>query len=140
LLVVDGEVAQVLRLTREGLATLAEPESDPDEWAAVTMRSLLDAARASRTATHVTIANEIEGYSASLPLGPLAERGRVVYGVADEPLEPDEGGPLRFLIRDAAGCGLDDFDTCANVKGVNRLTLTVGTGTDTRSPHRGQGA
>jgi len=138
-LVVDGEVGQELHLTREALATLAEPENDPDDWAAVPLRSLFEAAHISKTATHLTVANEIEGYQASLPLPAVAERGRVVYGVADQPLETEDGGPLRFLIRDAAACGLDEIDTCANVKGVNRLTLTVGPGPDSRPTRQCEG-
>ena len=131
-LVVDGEVRHELHLNLEGLAKLAEPESDSDDLAAVALQSLLDEAKTQQQATHLTVANELEGYYASVPLAKVLGRGRLVYGVADQPLERDEGGPVRFLIRDAAQCGTDELDGCANVKGVNRLTLTVGPGLDTR--------
>jgi len=49
----------------------------------------------------------------------------LVYELAGEPLPESKGGPFRLV---TPGLG----DLCANVKGVARIEVTVGTGTDTR--------
>jgi hypothetical protein len=58
--------------------------------------------------------------------------GIVVYHRGGAPLEADQGGPFRFLIRNPAACHTDELDDCANVKYVSRIELSVRRGRDTR--------
>ena len=51
--------------------------------------------------------------------------GVLVYELDGEPLPESKGGPFRLV---TPGLG----DLCANVKGVARIEVTIGTGTDTR--------
>jgi 2-dehydropantoate 2-reductase len=53
------------------------------------------------------------------------EWGILLYEVDGEPVPEMKGGPFRLV---TPGLG----DLCANVKGVARIEVTIGTGTDTR--------
>jgi hypothetical protein len=59
-------------------------------------------------------------------------QGIVVSHLDGQALRTDQGGPIRFLIRDPAACHTDELDDCANVKYLDRIELTVRKGRDTR--------
>ena len=65
----------------------------------------------------------------SRPCGP---RESSSITAAAEPLGADQGGPIRFLIRDPAACHTHELDDCANVKFLSRIELTERRGRDTR--------
>jgi hypothetical protein len=46
--------------------------------------------------------------------------------LGESALPEKKGGPVRFLIPNAEKCGVEGVDACANVKGLGRITLTVG--------------
>ena len=64
-------------------------------------------------------------YSACLTLQQAREFGVLVYELDGASLPDAKGGPFRLV---TPGLG----DLCANVKGVARIEVTIGTGTDTR--------
>jgi len=134
---IDGEVTTPGELSYDDLAAL--PEQVPDVGAlvsgragtAVRLRTLLQRAGVKATATHVTVLSSDGRFAASVALDAIRE-ALVVYRLGDRPLPAEHGGPLRFLIPDAARCGRGGADACANVKAVGVIRLTVGPGDDTR--------
>jgi (2Fe-2S) ferredoxin len=138
-LVVDGSVGKTRLYTYSVLDHLPEEaqiaevgEIIPDrQGAAVKAGALLDAAGPNAEATHATV-HAAEGvFAASVPLTDLAERGLLVYKLDGAPLPRGKGGPLRFLLPNAA-------QSCTNIKGVGRIEITVGPGKDTmpQGPNR----
>ena len=80
----------------------------------------------------MTLHADRDDFHVSVPLAAVRAEGIVVYHRAGGPLEIDQGGPVRFLIRDPAACHTDELDDCANVKFLNRIELSVRRGRDTR--------
>jgi len=100
--------------------------------AAVKLGAVLARAGVRAEATHLTVESADGTFSASVPLAGVRDVALLVYREDDEPLSSSKGGPVRLLIPDAAACRTAEIDTCANVKFVATLTLTVGPGRDTR--------
>lgn len=98
----------------------------------VTLESLLRRARPRAGASYLTLHAGRDDFHVSVPLEAVRSEGVVVFRLGDRPLGPDQGGPVRFLIRDPAACRSDELDDCANVKYLDRIELTVGRGLDTR--------
>ena len=99
---------------------------------AVTLAALLELAGPDPGATHVTLHADRDDFHVSVPLEAIRDQGMVVYRLGDEPLGPEQGGPIRLLIRDPTACHSGELDECANVKYLSRGELTVGRGRDTR--------
>ena len=56
----------------------------------------------------------------------------MVYRLGDGRLGLEDGGPIRFLVRDPSVCNTGELDECANVKYLCRIELTTRRGRDTR--------
>jgi len=140
LLTVDGEVAQPLTLTFDDLVAVPASDQIPDvsqlderrSGSGVTLQALVSRAQPKPSATHVTLHASSDGFAASVPLADVIDQAILVYGLQGAPLPKDQGGPIRFLIPDAAACKTAELDTCANVKFVDRIELSAGQGRDTR--------
>jgi 2-dehydropantoate 2-reductase len=91
----------------------------------VRVKGLLDIATLGIGADHVTFHSQDGQYAATLSLAEAQEYGILLYELNGAPIPLDKGGPFRFL---APGLG----DLCANVKGVNKIEITMGPGKDTR--------
>ena len=98
----------------------------------VTLEALLRQARPRPEANYLTLHAERDDFHVSVPLEPIRAEGLVVYRLGPDPLGPEHGGPIRFLIRDPAACHTDELDDCANVKYLDRIELTARRGRDTR--------
>jgi DMSO/TMAO reductase YedYZ molybdopterin-dependent catalytic subunit len=98
----------------------------------VTLDALLDRAGVRPEANYVTLHADRDDFHVSVPLGPVREQGVVVYRLGDGRLGTEEGGPIRFLIRDPSVCNTGELDECANVKYLSRIELTTRRGVDTR--------
>jgi DMSO/TMAO reductase YedYZ molybdopterin-dependent catalytic subunit len=98
----------------------------------VTLASVLERARARPEADFVTLHADRDDFHVSVPLAAVAAEGVVVYKIGTAALTPEQGGPVRFLVRNPAACHADELDECANVKYLSRIELTVGRGKDTR--------
>ena len=98
---------------------------------AVTLQAILHRLQPDQDLDYLTVESTDGGFAASVPLEAL-RHAVIAYRVGDEPLPPDKGGPLRFLIPDDEGCATGGADACANVKFVGTLRLTKGKGKDTR--------
>lgn len=98
---------------------------------AVRLRSILDRVQPSEELDHLTVESTDAGFAASVPLEEL-RRAVIAYGLGNQPLPKEHGGPLRFLIPNDEGCATGGADACANVKFVGTLRLTKGPGRDTR--------
>ena len=59
----------------------------------------------------MTLHADRDDFHVSVPLAAVRAEGIVVYHRAGRPLEIDQGGPVRFLIRDPAACNTDDLTT-----------------------------
>lgn len=137
---VDGAVEQPLDLGFADLAALPSSEQVRDvsrfhpkrQGDGVTLEAILARVRPKAEANYLTLHADRDDFHVSVPLAPIRAEGIVVYHRGGEPLEPDQGGPIRFLIRDPAACHTDELDDCANVKYLSRIELSVRKGRDTR--------
>lgn len=139
-LTIDGLVEQPLRLSFDDLDALPEPARVVDvsrfhpkrRGDGVALEAILARAGVLAEANYVTLHADRDDFHVSVPLGPVREQGIVVYRLGDGRLGLDEGGPIRFLIRDPAVCNTGEMDECANVKYLSRIELTTRRGRDTR--------
>lgn len=98
---------------------------------AVALSDVLKLVEVSPEATHVTL-HAADGFAASVPIEEVRDRALIIYAWDNAPLPDAAGGPLRFFVPDAAACRTADVDTCANVKSLVRIELSIGPGADTR--------
>ena len=133
---IDGAVVQPVSLDRVAIAALpAEQQLDistvmPNmKGKGIRLKALLEVPALAIKADHVTVHSGDGKYSACLTLAQALEWGVLLYEVDEEPLPESKGGPFRLV---TPGLG----DLCANVKGVARIEVTIGTGTDTRPSAR----
>jgi DMSO/TMAO reductase YedYZ molybdopterin-dependent catalytic subunit len=140
LLTIDGLVDHPLSLTFEDLGALPESARVADvsrfhpkrRGDGVTLDALLDRARPRSEANYATLHADRDDFHVSVPLDAVREQGIVVYHLGDERLGTEDGGPIRFLIRDPSVCHTGELDECANVKYLSRIELTTRRGRDTR--------
>jgi hypothetical protein len=98
----------------------------------VTLESLLRIAQPRADANYLTLHATKDDFHVSIPLEAVRGEGVVVYRVGERPLSIEQGGPIRFLIKNPAACHTDELDDCANVKFLDRIELSVRRGRDTR--------
>lgn len=140
LLRVDGAVETAKDFSTEELASLpAEAQIDDvskfhngRKGSGVTLEAILAVVRPTGEANYLTLHAGRDDFHVSIPLAAVRGEGIVVYHLDGQPLRTDQGGPIRFLIRDPAACHTDELDDCANVKYLDRIELTVRKGRDTR--------
>ena len=124
-LAISGEVADTSSVDWSELGNLPGVVADVTAVApgalgrAVPMSSVLDRARPSDDATHVTVISSDGRYRASIPIDEVARGGWLAFARDDAPLPTERGGPLRLTV--AEGTTL-----CWNVKDVGELRFTVG--------------
>jgi 2-dehydropantoate 2-reductase len=130
---IEGKVLQLLSFDIKALARLNDSCQVTDvstlipdmRGRGVRVKGLLDIATLGIGADHVTFHSQDGQYAATLSLAEAQEYGILLYELNGAPIPLDKGGPFRFL---APGLG----DLCANVKGVNKIEITMGPGKDTR--------
>ena len=129
---IDGAVVQPVSLDRAAIAALpVEYQLDIStvmpgmQGKGIRLKALLDVPALGIKADHVTVHSGDGKYSACLTLEQAKSFGVLVYELDGAPLPESKGGPFRLV---TPGLG----DLCANVKGVARIEVTVGTGKDTR--------
>ena len=96
---------------------------------AVAVKGLLEVPALLIDADHVTFHSNDGRYAATLTLQQAKDHGVLLYELDGEPLPEGKGGPFRLV---TPGLG----DLCANVKGVSRIEVRVGSGKDTRPSER----
>ncbi len=96
------------------------------------LEAILERAGVKDEANYLTLHADRDDFHVSVPLQAVRAEGIVVYHRGGEPLGADQGGPIRFLIRDPAACHTHELDDCANVKFLSRIELTERRGRDTR--------
>lgn len=139
-LTIDGAVETPLAFTYDDLAGFPEADQVLDisrfhpsrRGDGVTLESLLRRAGPRPEADYVTLHAGRDDFHVSVPLAPLRGEGIVVFRDGDRRLGPEHGGPIRFIVRDAAACHSSELDECANVKYLDRIELTARRGRDTR--------
>jgi DMSO/TMAO reductase YedYZ molybdopterin-dependent catalytic subunit len=139
-LTIDGLVERPLSLSFADLDALPEPARVADvsrfhpkrRGDGVALDALLDRAGVRPEANYVTLHADRDDFHVSVPLGPVREQGIVVYRLGNGRLGLDDGGPIRFLIRDPSVCHTGELDECANVKYLSRIELSTRPGRDTR--------
>jgi len=140
LLRVDGLVETPLDLRFEDLDSLPENSKVLDvsrfhpkrKGDGVTLESILERARPKPEATYLTLHAERDDFHVSVPLEAVRGEAIVVYRLGADHLGPENGGPIRFLIRDPSACHAAELDDCANVKSLSGIELTASKGRDTR--------
>jgi hypothetical protein len=95
----------------------------------VRLRRLLDLVGPEYGTEWLTVESLDGGFSASLPLAEVGRTAIVAYQDSGKPLDPENGGPARFLVPYYP-------DKCANVKSIGRLVLSRKQGRDTRPSTR----
>jgi DMSO/TMAO reductase YedYZ molybdopterin-dependent catalytic subunit len=147
-LTVDGAVERPLRLTLADLDALPEPARVRDvsqfqpkrQGEGVALEAILAQAGVLPGANYVTLHADRDDFHVSVPLEPVREQGIVVYRLGTGRLGPEQGGPVRFLVKDPAVCQTGELDECANVKYLSRIELTVRRGRDTRPTNESEHA
>jgi DMSO/TMAO reductase YedYZ molybdopterin-dependent catalytic subunit len=137
---VDGAVERPLDLTLADLAALPASEQVYDvsrfnpkrQGDGVTLEAILRHVRPRDEANYLTLHADKDDFHVSIPLTAVRAEGIVVYRRGGAALGIEQGGPIRFLIRDPAACHTDELDDCANVKFLSRIELSVRKGRDTR--------
>jgi G3E family GTPase len=86
--------------------------------AAARVESLFEALAVPDRGTAVVVAGD--GFASEPVAIPVLRQGVLLHSLAGEPLPPDQGGPFRLLIPDAAS---PDPISCANVKGVAKVVI-----------------
>jgi DMSO/TMAO reductase YedYZ molybdopterin-dependent catalytic subunit len=140
LLKVEGLVEEPLALGFEDLAQLPADLQVPDvsrfqpkrQGDGVTLEAILQRARPRPEANYLTLHADRDDFHVSIPLEAVRGEAIVVYKLGASRLGPEQGGPIRFLIRDPAACHTDELDDCANVKYLSRIELSFRRGRDTR--------
>jgi DMSO/TMAO reductase YedYZ molybdopterin-dependent catalytic subunit len=139
-LVVDGAVEQPTTFGFEDLELLPASSRIDDvsrfhakrRGDGVALDALLERVRPLPEANYLTLHAAHDDFHVSVPLQAVRAEGVVVYKIGSERLDPSEGGPIRFLIRDPTACHTSELDDCANVKHLSRIELSVKRGRDTR--------
>jgi DMSO/TMAO reductase YedYZ molybdopterin-dependent catalytic subunit len=98
----------------------------------VTLDALLERARPFPEANYLTLHADRDDFHVSIPLEAVRSEAVVLYKLGDRGLGVEDGGPIRFLIKDPAACHTDELDDCANVKYLSRIELSRRRGRDTR--------
>ncbi|HKO31963.1 MAG TPA: 2-dehydropantoate 2-reductase [Nitrospiraceae bacterium] len=129
---IEGAVVQPVSLDRPAIASLpAEHQLEIStvmpgmQGKGIRLKALLDVPALAIKADHVTVHSADGNYSACLTLEQAKSFGVLIYELDGAPFPESKGGPFRLV---TPGLG----DLCANVKGVARIELTIGTGVDTR--------
>jgi 2-dehydropantoate 2-reductase len=129
---IEGAVVQPVSFDRAALAALpAEHQLDVSavmpgmQGQGIWLKGLLDVPALAIDADHVAFHASDGKYSACLTLQQAKEFGVLVYELDGAVLPDRNGGPFRLV---TPGLG----DLCANVKGVARIEVTKGPGSDTR--------
>lgn len=139
-LTVDGAVEQPLSLSLADLAALPASYHVRDvsrfhparKGDGVELEAVLAEARPRSDANYLTLHADRDDFHVSIPLRAVRAQGVLVYHRDGQPLSVEQGGPVRFLIRDPAACHTDELDDCANIKYLSRIELSVNRGRDTR--------
>jgi len=99
------------------------------------LRALLDETGIGERVTHLTLYAEDGNYSASVPLAEVIDQAVIIYGLDQQPLPVEQGGPMRFLIPDVTVCNIGEVDACANVKFLCSIEASEGRGPDSRAAY-----
>ena len=134
---IDGAVVQPVLLDRRAIRQLPGEHQVADvnrvmpsmKGSAITVKGLLDVPALGIEADHVTFHSSDGKYAATLTLEQAKDFGLLLYEIDGEPLPEGKGGPFRLI---TPGLG----DLCANVKGVGRIEVRIGSGKDTRPSER----
>jgi DMSO/TMAO reductase YedYZ molybdopterin-dependent catalytic subunit len=140
ILKVEGLVEQPLALGFDDLAGLPAEAQVADvsrfqptrKGDGVSLEAILERARPRPEANYLTLHADRDDFHVSIPLAAVRAEAIVIYKLGNHRLGPDQGGPIRFLIRDPAACHTDELDDCANVKYLSRIELSFRRGRDTR--------
>jgi 2-dehydropantoate 2-reductase len=130
---IDGAVVQPVSLDRAAMEQLPGEHQVKDvstvmpgmNGQAIAVKGVLEVPALDVQADHVTFHSLDGRYAATLTLRQARDFGWLVYGLEGRPLPESKGGPFRLI---TPGLG----DLCANVKGVGRIEVRVGSGKDTR--------
>ena len=140
LLRVDGAVESPVDVCWDDLCAFPDDDRVDDvstlnphrQGSAVRLSAVLDIAKPKTSATHVTLHASTDGFSANLPIDAVRDVAVLIYSIDGQPLSANDGGPIRFLIPNAAPCKTADLDACANVKHLDRIEFTTGPEPDSR--------
>jgi DMSO/TMAO reductase YedYZ molybdopterin-dependent catalytic subunit len=140
LLKVEGAVENPLGLRFEDLEGLPDVFRVPDvsrfhpkrRGDGVALEAILERALPRPEANYLTLHADRDDFHVSIPLGAVRGEAVVVFKLGGGRLDPKDGGPVRFLIKDPSACHTSELDDCANVKYLSRIELSVRKGRDTR--------
>lgn len=132
---IEGAVVQPVSMDRTALEQLPVEHRVTDvstvmpgmQGRAIAVKGLLEVPALDIHADHVTFHSLDGRYAATLTLQQARDFGLLLYELDGQPLPESRGGPFRLI---TPGLG----DVCANVKGVGRIEVRIGPGTDTRPP------
>jgi len=132
---IDGAVVQPLSLDHAAICQLPAEHLLADvstlmpgmTGRGIRVKGLLEVPALDVGADHVTFHSSDGKYAATLTLPQARDYGVLLFELNGQRLPDERGGPFRLV---TPGLG----DLCANVKGVCRIEVRVGSGKDTRPP------
>lgn len=98
----------------------------------VALEAVLERVRPRPEANYLTLHADKDDFHVSVPLDAVRGESVVVYKLGGVGLGVENGGPVRFLVKDPSACHTSELDDCANVKYLSRIELSVKKGRDTR--------
>jgi DMSO/TMAO reductase YedYZ molybdopterin-dependent catalytic subunit len=138
---ISGSIRNPLSLSLEDFDRFKGEDRIPDAarigfrkgGRAVRLSSILKRAEPSPKEPWITFSAPGDPFFASIPLSALNGEGIVLYADSEgNPIPPEQGGPFRFFIPDAAKCGSEARDECLNVKHLAEIEIGSARGRDTR--------
>ncbi len=98
----------------------------------VALEAILALARPRAEANYLTLHADRDDFHVSVPLDAVRGESVVVYKLGAQKLGTENGGPVRFIIKDPSACHTSELDDCANVKYLSRIELSIRRGRDNR--------
>ncbi len=140
LLKIEGAVENPLDLGFEDLERLPESFRVDDvsrfhpsrRGDGVALEAILALARPRAEANYLTLHADRDDFHVSVPLAAVRSESVIVYKIGARQLGAENGGPVRFIIKDPTACHTSELDECANVKYLSRIELSVRRGRDNR--------
>ena len=74
----------------------------------------------------IRLCSSADNFERTVPWQAVRDVGWIVYRHGEQPLDRDQGGPVRLWISGHTPCGITELDTCVNIKFLDTLEFLTG--------------